>query len=199
MCYFGCSFLSVPLKQEEAEEEGDRIPQLKLKYSFSSYKQKECAVSRSQIQSGLGEHWSTVKAPIWAGWEMHLWVCFCLGPSVRERLCCQVSQHTAETFSLIAALESKAFSKPVKEVPRAHIYALMTNCKRRTPRLILYTWGLQGLLTLFNQNPFSLQHSKTLCEIKIVSLPNFLWVNYCSSHAKLGEKRVTSFNIFLCC
>jgi len=58
---------------------------------------------------------------------------YCLVQGIGERPHCQANQHIAEVFSPKSSslCKSKAFSKPVKEAPRAHIYAAMTSCKRR--------------------------------------------------------------------
>lgn len=149
---------------------------------------KERAASRSQIQSGLGGALLHTEGSYLSGVGDAQWTSVLAHESEKGHVAKETSTQQ-KPFSPKAALGSKAFPKPVEEVPRAHIYAVMTSCKRRIPLPTLFIWGFQGLLTSSNQKPFSPQHSKTLCEIKIVSLPNFLWVNYCSSCAKLSKKK----------
>lgn len=176
------SFL-VALREEEAGEGDTKFPSWSKNRASQAEKWQNVQAD-PKFRADCGEHCSTLNAPVWVGWDMDS---LSLSWTTGEGPCCQVNQQTA--FPLRAALVFKAFSKPAKEVPRAQVYTVMTSCKRRIPLLTLYILEFQGLLTLSNQNPFSLQHSKTLNEIKITLLPNFLWVNYFSSCAKLNKKK----------
>lgn len=106
-------------KERGGREGGGWIPQLKQKYSFTSHKMRECAMSAAPLGGGQGgQNCSSLKVPISMGWEMHSGLR--VGPWIRRRPPCCPSKPAVQKLSCLlcprSSAGSKAFSKQYPEL-----------------------------------------------------------------------------------